>query len=153
MIERRAVRDDADRRPQRVVEVRAFDRDHRVAPRQRQPGEVAEEIRQPGELRARLVDGAAVVERLEFVELIEIGLERVGKLVHEPGAGAHVHAAPFLAFEGRARAFHGAVDIGGGRVRDLRDHLAGGGIAHVEHRALACFDLAAVDEIAVDFDG
>jgi hypothetical protein len=38
-----------------------------------------------------------------------------------------------------------------GRIRDLRDHLAGGGIADVEHRAIARLDLAALDEIAVDF--
>src|SRR5579864_3434373 len=35
------------------------------------------------------------------------------------------------AFEGRE--WGGMDDVVGGRVRDLRDHLAGCGIAHVEH--------------------
>jgi hypothetical protein len=153
MIERGAVGDDADRRAQGVIQVSAFDRDHGIAPRQRHAGKIAEEVRQPRQLRAGLVDRAAVVERLELVELVEIGLERIGKLVDEAGSGANVHAAPGLALEGRARALHGAVDIVSGGVRDLRDHLAGRRVAHVEHRAVAGFDLAAVDEIAMNFDG
>src|SRR6202011_5740580 len=44
-------------------------------------------------------------------------------------------------------------DIFGGRIRDPRDHIAGGGIADIEHLAGTGLDLAAVDEIAVDFDG
>ena len=94
MIERRAVGDDADRRAQGVVQIGAFDRDHRVAPRQRQPCEIAEEIRQPRQLRAGLVDRAAVVERLQPVQRFQIGLERVGEPVDQPRAGADVHAAP-----------------------------------------------------------
>ena len=83
MIERRAVGDDADRRAQRVVQIRAFDRDHRVAPRQRQPGEIAEEVRQPRELRAGLVDRPAVVQRLQPVQRVEIGLEGVGEPIDQ----------------------------------------------------------------------
>jgi hypothetical protein len=44
------------------------------------------------------------------------------------------------------------VDIGLGRIRDLCNHVAGCGIADVEHRTIAGLDLAAIDEIAVDFD-
>ena len=152
MIERRAVGDDPDRRAQGVVQVRAFDGDDGVASRQRQAREVAEEVRQPGELRAGLVDRAAVVQRLQPVQRIQIGLEGVGEAIDQPRPCARVHAAPGLAFEGRARAFHGAVDVIGGRIRNPRDHVAGCGIADIEHFAGACFDLAAVDEIAVDLD-
>src|ERR1700722_7025788 len=87
MVEWRAVGADADRRAQRVIEIRTFDRDHRVAPRQPYSRKVAEEIRQPRQLRAGLVDRAAVVERLEFVELVQIGLERIRELVDEAGGG------------------------------------------------------------------
>jgi hypothetical protein len=58
------------------------------------------------------------------------------------------HALPSKA----ARALHGAVDVGLRRIRNPRDHVAGGGIADVEQRVVAGLDLAAVDEIAVDFD-
>ena len=112
MIERRAVGDDADRRAQGVVQVGAFDGDHGVAARQRQPGKIAEEVRQPRQLRAGLVDGTAVVQRLQPVQRIEIGLEGVREAIDQPRAGTDVHAAPRLAFEGCARAFHGAVDVG-----------------------------------------
>src|SRR5580704_13547303 len=152
MIERRAIGDDADRRAQRVVQIGAFDRDHRIAPRQRKACEIAEEVRQPRKLRPGLVQRAAVVERFEPVELLQVGLERVGELVHQPRPRADVHAAPGLAFEGCARALHRAVDILWRRVRDLCDHLAGGGIADVEHLATAGLDLAAVDIVAVHLD-
>ena len=125
---------------------------HGVASRQRQAREVAKEIRQPGELRAGFVDRAAVIQRLQPVQRIQIGLEGVGEAIDQPRPCARVHAAPRLAFKGGARAFHGAVDIFSGRIRNPRDHVAGGGIADVEHLAGACFDLAAVDEIAVDLD-
>src|SRR5581483_6970623 len=58
-----------------------------------------------------------------------------------------------LAFERRARTLHGAVDVLTSRVRDLRDHLAGCRVAHIEHGAAPRLDFAAIDEIAVDFDG
>src|SRR5262249_27288274 len=103
-------------------------------------------------LRAGLVHGPAVVERLQPVERIEIGLEGVRKAIDQPGAGADVHAAPRLALEGGARAFHRAVDVPFGRVRNLCDHVAGRGIADVEHLAVTGLDLAAVDEITVDLD-
>jgi hypothetical protein len=37
-------------------------------------------------------------------------------------------------------------------VRNPRDHIAGSGIADIQHLALACFDLAAINKVAVDFD-
>jgi len=85
--------------------------------------------------------------------LVQIGLERVRQPIDQPCARANIHAAPGAAFEGGARAFHGAVDIFSGRIRNPRDHVAGCGIADVQHLAGAGLDLAAVDEIAVDFDG
>src|SRR5205823_6497068 len=70
----------------------------------------------------------------------------------QPRAGAHVHATPSLTFERGARALHRAVDIVSGGIRNPRDHVAGGGVAHVQHRAGAGLDLAAIDEVAVDLD-
>ena len=84
--------------------------------------------------------------------VLEIGLEGVGEAIDQSRARADVHAAPRSAFECGARALHRAVDILGGRIRNPRDHVAGGGIADVEHLAGAGLDLAAVDKIAVDFD-
>ena len=54
-----------------------------VAPRQRKAREVAEEIRKPRDLRARLVQGPAVVERLQKVELAQVGFEGVGDAVDD----------------------------------------------------------------------
>ena len=152
MIERRAIGDDADRRAKRVVQIRAFYRDHGVPTRQRNAGKVAEEIGQAGELGAGLVDRPAVVEGFQPVQAVEIGLESIGELVDQPGTRARVHAAPGFAFERCARALHRAVDVLGGRIGDAGDDVAGRGIANVEHHAVAGFDFTSVDEIAVGFD-
>src|SRR5262249_47422728 len=93
-----------------------------------------------------------VVEGFEPIERIEIGLEGIGEPVDQLRPRTRIHAAPCLALEGGAGALHGAVDIFGGRVRDAGDHVAGRGIADVEHLAIAGLDLAAIDEVAVDFD-
>ena len=153
MVERRAIGHHADRRAQSVVQVRSLDRDHRIAPRQCKPGEIAEEIRQPRELCAGLVQRTAVVQGFQPVQGLKIRLERIREPVDQPRPRADVHAAPLLAFERQARAFHGAIDVVGGRIGNARDDVAGRGIAHVEHRPGAGLDLAAVDEIAVKLDG
>src|SRR6202012_4051619 len=57
-----------------------------------------------------------------------------------------------LAFEGRPRALHRAVDIICGRIRNSCDHVAGGRVTDVKHLAITGLDLAAVDKIAVNFD-
>ena len=79
-------------------------------------------------------------------------LERIREAIDQPRTGANVHAAPGLALERCARALHRAVDVVGSGIRNSRDHVAGGGIADVEHLAATSLDLAAVDEIAVDLD-
>jgi hypothetical protein len=152
VIERRAVGDDADGGAERVVEICAFDRDHGVAARQRNAREIAEEVGQAGELRAGLVDRTTVVESLQPVQAVEIGLEGIGELVDQPGPCTRVHAAPRLAFERGARARHGAVDIFRRGIGNAGDHIAGCGIADVQHRAASGLDFTPVDEIAVDFD-
>jgi hypothetical protein len=152
VIERRAIGDDADRRAQRIIQVRAFDGDHRVAARQRQSGKIPEKVRQSRQLRAGLVERTAVVEGFQPVQGFQIGLEGVREAIDQPRAGTDVHAAPGAAFERGPRAFHRAVDVIGGRIRNPRDHSAGGGIADIQHLAASCFDLAAIDKVAVDFD-
>src|SRR5262249_56658961 len=74
-----------------------------------------------------------------------------GKPIDEFRGSADVHAAPRLALEGRARTLHRAVDVFFGRVRNPRDDVAGRGIADVKHFTATGLDLAAADEIAVDF--
>ena len=100
MIERRAVGDDADRRAQGIIQVGAFDGNDRIPARQRQSRKIPEEVRQPRQLRAGLVERPAVVQRLQPVQGFQIGLERVREAIDQPRAGANVHAAPGLAFEG-----------------------------------------------------
>ncbi len=56
------------------------------------------------------------------------------------------------AFERRARALHRTIDIGCGRIGNRAMTSPVAGIAHIEHLAVAGFDFAAVDEIAVDLD-
>ncbi len=152
VIERRAIGDDADRRAQGVVQIGAFDGDHRVAARQRQSSKVPKKVRQPRQLGAGFVERTAVVEGLQPVQGFQIGLEGIREAIDQPCAGTDVHAAPGAAFERGPRAFHRAVDVIGGRIRNPRDHSAGGGIADIQHLALACFDLAAINKVAVDFD-
>src|SRR6476646_12241026 len=152
MIERCAIGNDSDRRAQGIIQVRALDGDHRVAPRQREACEIAKEIWQPRELGASLVDGSAVVERLQPVQLLQMCLERVGEPIDQPRARTNVHVAPCAAIEGGPRAFHRAIDIFRGRIRNARDDVAGGGIANIEHLTAAGFDFAAIDKVAVDLD-
>src|SRR5262249_47347186 len=81
-----------------------------------------------------------------------VSFEGVRQPVDEFCARTDVHAAPRLALESGARALHGAIDVGGGRIGNARDHVAGCRIADVEHLAIARFDLGPVDEIAMDLD-
>jgi hypothetical protein len=113
VVERCAVGHHPDRRPAGVVEVVALHRDHAVAARQRHAREVAEEVRQPGELGPGLVDRPAVVGGLQPVQRVEVGLERIGQAIDQPGARPEIHPAPFPALEGGPGRAHRPVDIGG----------------------------------------
>ena len=145
MIEGRRVAHHADGSAQRVGEVGTLDRHHRVAPREREPGVVAEEVGDAAQLRPGLVDRPAVVRRLELEQLRQAGLESVGDLVDEPGARPDVHP-PLLALEGAkrstGRSMSAAVPCGTG------DHFAGRRIVDVDlvHRGR---HVLAVDEHAV----
>ncbi len=83
MVERGHQRAHAKRHALGVAEVRPFDGDHVAAARQGERGEVAVELRQARDLRARLDERTAVIERLELVEVLEVGLEQVGEFVED----------------------------------------------------------------------
>ncbi len=145
VVEGRAIAHDADRLAQRVVEVAPFHGDHGIAARQRQAGVIAEEIRQAAQLRACLIDGAAVVHGLKRVKLFEMRLERIGQLVDQPGSRSHLHLGPARAAEGLARILHGAINIGGIRMGNAGNDHAGRGIADVQQRVRRRRDFTTAD--------
>ena len=152
MVEGRGVAHHADRSPQRIGEVRPFDGNDGVAPREGEAGVVAEEVRDAAHLRARLVDRAAVVGRLELEQFGKPGLEGVGELVDEPRPRADVHPAPLLALEGAGSALDGAVDVRRGAVGGAGDHLAGRRVVDVDLLARRGGNVLPVDEKAVAGD-
>lgn len=80
-------------------EVGPLHRDDIVAACQCQAGEVAKEVRQPSQLRARFVDGSPVVEGLQLIETVQIALERIGQTIDEARAFSYVESAPFAPLE------------------------------------------------------
>ena len=86
--------DDADRLAQRVGEVIAADRDRLAVDLVGPAGVVAQAVDHRGQVALRLGDRLAVVERLELGQLVDVLLDQVGQLVHEPAAVGGVHLAP-----------------------------------------------------------
>ena len=63
---------------------------------------------------AALADRLAVVEGLELGQLVDVLLDQVGQLVHQPAAVAGVHLAPGApVVERLAGGLDGQVDVGG----------------------------------------
>jgi hypothetical protein len=88
-----------------------------------QPVEGQRDVAGPG-----VADRLAVVERLERGEFVDLGLDQVGELQHQPAPLAGVHPRPRPLVEGFAGRPHGGVHVGGVPLGDLRDHLLGGRI-------------------------
>ena len=95
---------------------------------------------------AALADRLAVVERLELGQLVDVLLDQVGELVHQPAAVAGVHLAPGAGVERLARGLDGQVDVGGVPLGDLGDDLLGGRVDRRERLAAGAVAPLAVDQ-------
>ena len=91
-------------------------------------------------------DGLAAVERLQRGQLLGVLLDEVGELEQQPAAVGGVHRRPRAGLQRLAGGLDGPVDVGGGRLGDLGDRLAGGGVDGVERAALGRIDPLVVDE-------
>ncbi len=90
--------------------------------------------------------GLAVVDGLQLGELVGMGGEQIGELVHDGFAHDGRQVGPAAVVERAARGGDGAIDIGIGRVDEAAHHLARAGIDHIEGRAAGRVDPAAIDE-------
>ncbi len=72
---------------------------------------------------AALADRLAVIQRFELGELVEMRLDQVGELVHEPSPVAGIHRAPRSGFKRLARGLDREIDIGRIPFGHLGDHL------------------------------
>ncbi len=68
--------------------------------------------------------GLADVDRFEFGQLVGVGLDQVGDLVHDLLARDRRHVAPAAVVERGARGGDGAVDVLVGRFDEPGDDLA-----------------------------
>ena len=84
-----------------------------------------------------LGDRLAVVEDFQFRQLVQVFLDQVGQLAHEPAAVAGVHPAPGTLVERLARGLDGPIDVGGVALGDFGDDLLGGRIDRGEGLARA----------------
>ncbi|MGY3466522.1 hypothetical protein ACVW0I_003393 [Bradyrhizobium sp. LM6.11] len=87
----------------------------------------------------------AGIDRLEFDDLVGIGLEQVRPAQQDLAALGRPHRAPG-AFEGPARGGNRMLDIGFVAFGDNGDDLPGGRIERFEGATGACGDAAAVDQ-------
>ena len=146
MIEGRHERDDAERHALRVAQVRPFDWDDVTAARKGQRREIAIELRKARDLRPRLDNRAAVVQRLELVERFQIGLEQIGEAVEHAGALLGRRPAPFSFVEGALRGCDGAVHVDCAGIGEPPDHGACGRVDDVQRLAARGIGELAVDE-------
>ena len=127
-----------------------LNRNDRVALGQGKAGVVAVHIRKLANLRAGLAHRPPVVERLQFIELVEMRVDRVGQLIDQPRACAHGHFCPFGRDESPARAGDRSIDVSYIGVNGMSDHLAVARRDHRNRRPRSCRRFDAVDEQATD---
>jgi hypothetical protein len=125
MIEGRDVGDDTHRAAQRIAEVVAVNGDDRIALRQRQARVIAEQVRHFAKLRPGFAGRPSVVQRLEFIEFVQMRLDRIAELVNQFCPGALRHLAPLFALEGAAGAGNGRIDVGFIGIDSVGDDFAG----------------------------
>ncbi|MNT14827.1 hypothetical protein D3C72_1498480 [compost metagenome] len=111
VVERCHQGDHAERYALRVAEIRTFDRNDVTAARECERGEISVELRQACDLRARLVDRPAVVERFELIEVFEVRLEQVRESIEHARPLRDRHVAPHPALERRMPRADRAVHI------------------------------------------
>src|SRR5262249_793537 len=137
---------DADRLAEGVAEEVAADRYGAALDLVGPAGVVAKGVDDTLDVAARVADGLAAVERLQFGQFLRVLLDEVGEDEHEaPGVGG-VHLRPGAALEGLAGGLDGAIDVLGGAFAHLGDDLAGGGVVGVEGLALDGVNELVVDE-------
>ena len=150
MIEGRYICDDPDRAAQGIAEVIAFDGDNRIALCQRQACIVTEQIGRLGKLRPRFTRRASVIQRLEFIELVQMLLERIPQIVYQLGTASLRHCSPRLALKCMAGAGDGRVDVGFVSVDGMSDDFARTWRNNWEPLAFSCPLFLAIDEQAAN---
>ena len=146
MVEGRDIGDDAHRAAQGIAEVVAVDGDHRVALRQRQAGVVTEQVGHLAKLRSGFARRPSVVQCLEFVEFVQMRINRIAELVNQFRPGALRHLAPLFTLERAAGAGNGHVDVGFVGIDGVGDDFTRSGRNDRKGLAGAGRLLLAVDE-------
>ncbi len=135
MIERRHQRDDAERHALRVAQVRAFDRNHVAAARQRERREIAVELRQTRNLRACLARSAGRCSTSRADKSCSRSASnRIGETIQHARALLDRQVAPRAAFERAMARVHRAVHILFRRRRERANHVTGRRIDDIERR-------------------
>ena len=95
MVPRHDLSDDAQRDTIRVVQVAPRERENAAFETLCDPGEVAEPLGQPADLRLELPKRPAGAERVDPCELGDPRLETVGNAVEDTGPGSRRKTRPF----------------------------------------------------------
>ena len=105
-----------------------------------------EVARDAGRVGVRLLERLAGVARFELRDLVVARADQHRQAREDASAVGGARVAP-RAVVGGARGLHGAVDVGGVAARELREHLAVGGIDHGDGFADGRRDPSVADEM------